>query len=77
MEGKQMPIWISPDKQLRIADMGEDYIALNLFAEEMVVGIMLERSEVESLAYALAEYCGFPIFNRSGDDGSFNDNLSS
>ena len=73
-----MPLWMSLDKELRFTDMGEDYVAINIFSEEMVVGLMLEREEIESLAYALAEYCGFPIFDKSGDlDGSFNDNLSS
>lgn len=72
-----MPIWMSLDKELRFADMGEDYVAVNLFAEDMVVGLMIERHEVESLVHALAEYCGIPLFGMGGEDGSFNDNISS
>lgn len=78
MGGKQMPLWMSIDKELRIADMGEDWVAINLFAEDMVVGLMLQREEIESMVYALAEYCGFPIFSKNGGlDGSFDDNISS
>lgn len=73
-----MPIWMSLDKELRFTDMGEDYVAVNLFAEDMVVGLMLERHEIEELVYALAEYCGFPLFSKNGGlDGSFDDNISS
>ena len=72
-----MPIWMSNDKELRFTDMGEDYVAVNLFAEDMVVGLMMERNEIEALVYALAEYCGFPLFSRGGENGSFDDNISS
>ena len=77
MGGKQMPLWMSKDKELRFGDMGEDLVSVNLFSEEYVVGLMLERAEIESLVYALAEYCGLPLFGRGGENGSFNDNLSS
>ena len=74
-----MPLWMSNDKEVRIADMGEDQVAINIFSDEYVVCVMLERSEIESLVIALAEYCGIGLFGKNGDglNGSFNDNLSS
>jgi len=74
-----MPLWMSNDKEVRIADMGEDNVSLNIFSEEYVVGVMLDREEMEKLVFALAEYCGIPLFGKNGDglNGSFNDNFSS
>jgi len=74
-----MPLWMSKDKEVRIADMGEDFVAINIFSEEYVVGVMLDRAEIEKLVIAMAEYCGIGLFGKNGDglNGSFNDNLSS
>jgi len=76
-----MPIWMSNDKELRFADMGEDCVAVNMFLsdEDLILGVMLTRDEIENLVYKLAEYCGIPFFNKGGINlnGSLNDNLSS
>ena len=76
-----MPLWMSNDKEMRVADMGEDHVAINIFTDEYVVGLMLNRDEIEGLCLALAEYCGIGLFgknnNGDGNNGSFNDNLSS
>ena len=73
-----MPLWMSKDKELRFSDMGEDFVGVNVFTDEYVIGVMLDRSEIEKLLYALSEYCGIPLFGKKGClDGSFDDNLSS
>ena len=68
MEGKQMPIWKSNDEELVLTEMGHDYVAFNIFSEELVVGIMLTRSEIEDLCASLLEHCGMPIFKVKNDD---------
>ena len=73
-----MPLFMSNDKELRVSDMGEDFVGVNIFADEYIVGVMLDRNEVEKLLYALSEYCGIPLFGRGGGlNGSLDDNLSS
>ena len=44
-----MPIWKSNDEELILTEMGHDYVAFNIFSEELVVGIMLTRNEIEDL----------------------------
>lgn len=68
MEGKQMPIWKSDDEQLILTEMGHDYVAFNIFSEELVIGIMLNRTEIEELCNSLLEYCGIPIFEVKNND---------
>tara|TARA_R110002012_G_scaffold291396_1_gene485777 strand:- start:19 stop:255 length:237 start_codon:yes stop_codon:yes gene_type:complete len=68
-----MPIWTSLDKELRFTDMGEGFIAVNIFSEEFIVGIMLTEDELHSLCCSLAEHCGMPLFIKQHSDGNKHD----
>jgi len=61
-----MKIWASADKELRFTEIDANYIAINVFTEEFIIGVMCDRREIEHLCISLAEWCGFPLFR--GDE---------
>ena len=72
---------MSNDRELRFTDMGDGFIAVNIFSEEYIIGIMLTEEEVHNLCCSIAEHCGMPLFIKQHSDGTkydeTNDNLSS
>lgn len=63
----QMPIWMSDAKDIRLVDVGSDYASLNIFTNESVISVMLERDELERMTYGLIEWCGIPLFKNQPD----------
>lgn len=57
-----MPIWMSDAKDIRLVDVGSDYASLNIFTNDSVISVMLEREELERMTYGLIEWCGIPLF---------------
>lgn len=64
----QMPIWMSDAKDIRLVDVGSDYASLNIFTNESVISIMLEREELERMTYGLIEWCGIPLFKNQPEE---------
>lgn len=60
-----MKIWASNDKELRFTEVDEDYLAVNVFTDEFIIGLMCGRREVERLCLSLAEWCGIPLFDKN------------
>tara|TARA_B110000858_G_scaffold10706_1_gene11040 strand:+ start:9973 stop:10164 length:192 start_codon:yes stop_codon:yes gene_type:complete len=57
-----MKVWASNDKELRFTEVSEDYITINIFADDFIVGVMCSRSEMERLCVSLAEWSGIPLY---------------
>ena len=56
-----MKIWASNDKELRFTEVDHNYIAVNVFTDEFILGVMLTRREAERLCLSLAEWSGLPF----------------
>ena len=63
-----MKIWASNDKELRFTEIADNLVAVNVFTDEYVIGVMLTRRECEELCLGLAEWCGIPLFMSHSDD---------
>lgn len=63
-----MKIWASNDKELRFTEVDTNYLAVNVFTEEFIIGLMLSRRETEKLCVSLAEWCGMPLFRNSEEE---------
>ena len=57
-----MKIWASNDRELRFTEIEDNYVAVNLFTDQFIVGVTLSRREIERLCGCLAEWCGIPLF---------------
>jgi len=57
-----MKIWASNDKEIQFTEISDEYISINIFTTEYVIGTIITRFEAISLCSALAESCGFPLF---------------
>jgi|TARA_R100001443_G_scaffold7122_2_gene16289 hypothetical protein len=55
-------IWTSKEKDAQLTELTDNLIALNIFSEEYIVGIVIDRSEAEQLALGIAEWVGLPLF---------------
>lgn len=63
-----MKIWASNDKELRFTEVDHNYIAVNVFTDEFIIGVMVSRREAERLCLSLAEWCGMPLFNEEEEE---------
>tara|TARA_Y100001937_G_C7093414_1_gene318906 strand:+ start:665 stop:844 length:180 start_codon:yes stop_codon:yes gene_type:complete len=59
-----MKIWVSNDKELRFTEVDDNYITVNLFTDDFIIGVMITRREAERLCLSLAEWCGIPLGER-------------
>lgn len=59
---KMAKIWTSKEKDAQLTELTDNLIALNIFSEEYIVGIVIDRSEAEQLALGIAEWVGLPLF---------------
>jgi hypothetical protein len=57
-----LKIWVSNDEELHFTQIHENFVAVNLFTDDYVIGCMLNRDEIEALCIGLAEWCGLPLF---------------
>ena len=55
-------IWTSKEKDAQLTELTDNLIALNIFSEDYIVGIVIDRSEAEQLALGIAEWVGLPLF---------------
>ena len=55
-------IWTSKEKDAQLTELTDNLIALNIFTEDYIVGIVIDRSEAEQLALGIAEWVGLPLF---------------
>jgi len=49
-----MKIWASNDRELRFTEIEDNYVAVNLFTDQFIVGVTLSRREIERLCGCLA-----------------------
>tara|TARA_Y100001963_G_scaffold36051_1_gene50257 strand:+ start:5046 stop:5273 length:228 start_codon:yes stop_codon:yes gene_type:complete len=61
-------IWKSKTGDVRITEMPNDMLMLNIFAQDAVAGVVLSRLEIESVADALLEWAGIPFVFPFGAD---------
>ena len=57
-----MKIWASNDKELRFTEVDTNYLAVNVFTEEFIIGLMLSRRETEKImcvACRMVRYASF------------------
>lgn len=59
---KMAKIWTSKEKDAQLTELTDNLIALNIFTEDYIVGIVIDRSEAEQLALGIAEWVGLPLF---------------
>lgn len=55
-------IWTSKEKDAQLTELTDNLIALNIFTDELIVGIVIDRREAEQLALGIAEWVGLPLF---------------
>lgn len=56
-------IWASNNKDGIITELTEDMLAINIFADDLVVGIIITREEANMLALGISEWVGLPIYH--------------
>ena len=55
-------IWTSKEGDAQLTELTNNLIALNIFTDEIIVGIVIDRIEAEQLALGIAEWVGLPLF---------------
>ena len=61
-------IWTSKEKDAQLTELTDNLIALNIFTDEIIVGIVIDRIEAEQLALGIAEWVGLPVFFSSDEE---------
>tara|TARA_R110000796_G_scaffold28303_3_gene77496 strand:- start:930 stop:1127 length:198 start_codon:yes stop_codon:yes gene_type:complete len=61
-------IWTSKEKDAQLTELTDNLIALNIFTDEIIVGIVIDRIEAEQLALGIAEWVGLPVFFSSSEE---------
>lgn len=59
---KMSRIWASNNKEVIMTELTEDMLAINIFADDMVVGVIITREEANMLALGISEWVGLPMF---------------
>lgn len=65
---KMSKIWTSKEKDAQLTELTDNLIALNIFTDEIIVGIVIDRIEAEQLALGIAEWVGLPVFFSSSEE---------
>ncbi len=65
---KMSKIWTSKEKDAQLTELTDNLIALNIFTDEIIVGIVIDRIEAEQLALGIAEWVGLPVFFSSDEE---------
>ena len=61
-------IWTSKEKDAQLTEQTDNLIALNIFSEDFIVGIVIDRSEAEQLALGISEWVGLPLFINDSEE---------
>lgn len=61
-------IWTSKEKDAQLTELTDNLIALNIFNEDFIVGIVIDRSEAEQLALGISEWVGLPLFINDSEE---------
>lgn len=61
-------IWTSKEKDAQLTELTDNLIALNIFNEDFIVGIVIDRSEAEQLALGICEWVGLPLFINDSEE---------
>lgn len=61
-------IWTSKEKDAQLTELTDNLIALNIFSEDFIVGIVIDRSEAEQLALGISEWVGLPLFINDSEE---------
>ena len=61
-------IWASNNKDAIITELTDEMIAINIFADDVVVGVIITREEANMLALGISEWVGLPMFLRDEEE---------
>ena len=65
---RMITIWSSKTGDVKFTELPNDMVLLNIFAQDAVAGVVLDRLEIENLADALLEWAGIPFVFPFGAD---------